>query len=524
MIIRRIYDSKLYKYHLNLIYWWIYLKPKLVVESLMPIADLYLRVSTDEQANKGFSLRYQEEVLRQYCNVKDYQIKNIITEDHSAKDFNRPEWVKWLMNAKQHRLNRADFLLFTKWDRFSRNTGDAYYMISVLKKLGIEPVAVEQPLDISIPENKMMMAFYLAIPEVENAWRALNVKQGIWKARREGKLVGLAPIGYKNAVTANGIKCIVPREPQASLMREAFKLVAEGNTNVTQLFRQLMDKGLGRLSNSFRRALKNPIYCGKIKVPAFDDQPAYYVDGVHEPLISEELYNVVQKMLGGKHNRWIERTDLNHRFPFRGLLKCPACGKHLTGSASTGKSGEKFHYYHCQGKCKVRFRTEMVDQTFLRQLEALKPKPEFIEYFKTQIRILIQEGLQVSKSRQCALLSKIEADIQRTHKAEQLMLDGVISGDDYRRIKLDMELGINILGEKLQFIRSQELNVERRVKQAMSTIQSLPQLFEKMDTRLKRNLIRLFFPTPLVSTNTHFLPTIPLEPVRILYGLEQAFK
>lgn len=490
----------------------------------MPTADIYLRVSTDEQANKGFSLRYQEEVLRQYCNVKDYQIRKVITEDYSAKDFKRPEWVKWLENARRYKLNRPNFLFFTKWDRFSRNTGDAYYMISILKKLGIEPVAVEQPLDLSIPENKMMMAFYLAIPEVENARRALNVKQGIWKAWREGKLVGLAPIGYKNTVTANGIKCIVPMEPQASLMREAFKLVAEGNTNVTQLFRQLMDKGLGRLSNSFRRALKNPIYCGKIKVPAFDDQPAYYVDGVHEPLISEALFNVVQKMLGGKHYRWIEKTDLNHRFPFRGLLKCAVCGKHLTGSASTGKSGAKFHYYHCQGKCKIRFRTELVDSEFSLRLGALKLQPAFLDFLKTQFRILIQESVQLTKSKRSILLSRIEADIQRTHKAEQLMLDGVISGDDYRRIKLDMELEINILGEKLQFIRNQELNVERRVKQAMSTIQNLPQLFEKMDTRLKRNLIRLFFPTPLVFTNTHFLPTVPWEPVRILYGLDQALK
>jgi hypothetical protein len=48
-------------------------------------------------------------------------------------------------------------------------------MISTLRRLGIEPHTVEQPLDLSIPENKMMLAFYLAAPEVENDRRGLNV-------------------------------------------------------------------------------------------------------------------------------------------------------------------------------------------------------------------------------------------------------------------------------------------------------------------------------------------------------------
>jgi len=43
-----------------------------------------------------------------------------------------------------------------------------------LRKLAIEPQAIEQPLDLSIPENKMMLAFYLAAPEVENDRTALN--------------------------------------------------------------------------------------------------------------------------------------------------------------------------------------------------------------------------------------------------------------------------------------------------------------------------------------------------------------
>ncbi|ULT38442.1 hypothetical protein KRR40_25355 [Niabella defluvii] len=58
-------------------------------------------------------------------------------------------------------------------------------MISLLRHFGVEPQAVEQPLDLSVPENKMMLAFYLAAPEVENDRRALNVFNGMRRAKKK---------------------------------------------------------------------------------------------------------------------------------------------------------------------------------------------------------------------------------------------------------------------------------------------------------------------------------------------------
>src|ERR1700754_4661767 len=127
----------------------------------MRIADLYIRVSTDEQADRGYSQRNQEEVLRRYCDLNGIQVRKVVYEDHSAKTFNRPAWSKLLLELRKHK-GQTDLLLFTKWDRFSRNAGDAYQMINLLGKLGVDPQAIEQPLDMSIPESKIMLAVYLA--------------------------------------------------------------------------------------------------------------------------------------------------------------------------------------------------------------------------------------------------------------------------------------------------------------------------------------------------------------------------
>lgn len=64
-------------------------------------ADLYIRVSTDEQADKGYSQRDQEERLRKYCELQHITIRKVILEDHSAKTFNRPEWANLLMDLKK---------------------------------------------------------------------------------------------------------------------------------------------------------------------------------------------------------------------------------------------------------------------------------------------------------------------------------------------------------------------------------------------------------------------------------------
>ncbi|MEO6284372.1 MAG: recombinase family protein [Dyadobacter sp.] len=98
--------------------------------------------------------------MPRYCALNSIGIEDTIYEDHSAKSFERPQWKKILFQLRQ-KGSKINLILFTKWDRFSRNARDAYQMINILRKLGAEPQAIEQPLDLSVPENKMMLAFTL---------------------------------------------------------------------------------------------------------------------------------------------------------------------------------------------------------------------------------------------------------------------------------------------------------------------------------------------------------------------------
>lgn len=234
-------------------------------------ADLYIRVSTDEQADKGYSQRDQEERLRKYCELQHIMIRKVIMEDHSAKTFNRPEWSVLLTDLKK-RKGQVALILFTKWDRFSRNTGDAYQMINTLRKLEVEPQAIEQPLDLSVPENKMMLAFYLTAPEVENDRRALNVLNGMRRAKKEGRWMGPAPVGYANKVTEDGRKYIAPKEPETTVMKWVFNTLATEQYHVEQIYKEAKLREIKICRSNFWKALRNPVYCGKIYIGPYIEE------------------------------------------------------------------------------------------------------------------------------------------------------------------------------------------------------------------------------------------------------------
>jgi hypothetical protein len=72
----------------------------------MITADLYVRVSTDEQADKGYYIRCQEEVLRKYCGIQNIAVRRVIHEDYFAKTFNRPAWSEMLKKLNKERANQ----------------------------------------------------------------------------------------------------------------------------------------------------------------------------------------------------------------------------------------------------------------------------------------------------------------------------------------------------------------------------------------------------------------------------------
>ena len=409
-------------------------------------AIIYVRVSTDEQADKGFSLQHQEERLRKYCELQNILVVGFFREDHSAKSFIRPEFNKLLERLKKEK-KIADYLLFLKWDRFSRNAGDAYGMINTLNKLGIEPQAIEQPLDLNIPENKIMLAFYLAAREVENDRRALNTIAGMRRAKKEGRWTGCAPIGYKNARNERNQPIVIQSE-KAPLLKWVFEEISLGISNPESIRIEALKKGLGTCKGNYYEVIRNPFYCGRVFIPAYKDEHEQTVKGIHEPIITEELFDQVQRVLDAKKKKWPAKQNAREEFPLRGHLVCKRCGNNLTGSSSKGNGG-KYFYYHCNPKCGERFKAEEANELFAKRLHEITFNEVSLDVLDLFCYSLFQHGGNGAEEEIEKLKTEIEKNKERLSNAQEMLLDKTIDSADFKTIKARYESTIYELEERL---------------------------------------------------------------------------
>lgn len=456
----------------------------------MKTADLYIRVSTDEQADKGYSLRSQEEVLKKYCEANCIRIRKIISEDYSAKTFERPEWKKLLIDLKKN-TGRIELILFTKWDRFSRNATDAYYMISVLRKLGIEPVAIEQPLDTSVPENKMMLAVYLTAPEIENDRRALNTIYGMRQAKKEGRWIGLAPIGYKNKSREDGRKYIDLIEPEASHMKWAFEQIGGGFFSAEATLKALWEKGFLCSKNNFLTALRNPVYMGKVRLSKFKDEEARLVDGQHQSLISEKLFYQVQDAIDGRKQQPKQPFLVPEPLALRGFLHCPKCTRMLTGSASKGRN-EYFYYYHCTSACGVRFRAGDVNSAFIKELRKFIPNSGMAHLYGQVVLDGYNSGARLAVDGRKELIVMINEQNAKISKARELLLLDDIDAEDFKTIKKDSEAKIVRFEAELNEITghtTKKIDLSPILEKATSNLINLDSIYVEADIAKKRQII-----------------------------------
>ncbi|HEY2580522.1 MAG TPA: recombinase family protein [Mucilaginibacter sp.] len=461
----------------------------------MKVADLYIRVSTDEQADKGYSQRSQQEVLLKYCEINKIQVRKTIFEDHSAKTFNRPEWTKLLGLLRQQR-NKTDLVLFTKWDRFSRNAPDAYQMIAALKKLGVEPQAIEQPLDMEVPENKMMLAIYLTAPEIENDRRALNVFYGMRRARKEGRYMATAPIGYKNRTMEGGRKTIVPQEPAASVLQWAFKELSTGQNTVIEIYRQAKSKGLPCSKNNFWHALRNPVYMGKILIPKLKNEESYTVDGLHEPIITPSVFYGVQDVLEGRKRKTKTKIVTQDLLALKGFITCPQCGKVLTGSASKGRTAH-YHYYHCNATCGYRKRAEEANDIFTAHLQDYVLNENAATLFKSVILDVYGAEYQSTSSAKKQYIDGITTLNNKITKARELLLNDDIDASDFRAVKAEAEREIAVLESKISELHVNKMSiaeVEKTLDSALIKLTALNTIFCNSDHYAKRKLIGSIYP------------------------------
>ena len=105
-------------------------------------AAIYIRVSTDRQAEEGFSMEAQHDILMQLIERKGLQLYKVYSDPGvSGGSFKRPGIQMLLKDMKD---GKFDTVIVHKLDRLSRNQGDLYGFISLINKLDVRLIIASQ--------------------------------------------------------------------------------------------------------------------------------------------------------------------------------------------------------------------------------------------------------------------------------------------------------------------------------------------------------------------------------------------
>jgi len=247
---------------------------------------VYVRVSTQDQAKHGISLRAQEEALKNYAKAQDYEIFKVYKDEgKSGKDIvHRPAMQEMLRDSE---LRKFQAIFIYKLDRFSRSLMDLITTIEQLKDWGIDFVSLQDKIETTSATGKLMFHIISAFAEFERNVTSERTKFTMNSKFRGGNLVTKAPKGYR---VVN--KELTPTE-NSYLIQEIYQTFHNNNISLTQLAKK------NNLSvNGLKKVLSNQTYLGKIKFAG------KIIPGKHTPLISQGLFDQVQNKL--KEKGWVK--------------------------------------------------------------------------------------------------------------------------------------------------------------------------------------------------------------------------
>lgn len=464
----------------------------------VPTAIIYTRVSSKEQVD-GFSLESQERACINFAQKNNLEILKIFQEEgESAKTTDRTQLQNMLSYIDKN-YKKIGKLIIYKVDRLARKNEDYVNIKIILRKYGVEIISVTENIE-NTPQGKFMELMLSGFAELDNDIRSQRTIEGMKTRLLNGLWSGKAPIGYKNTTNSAGEKIIELDQEKAPLIKKVFEEYTKGIYSFEDLAKKMNALGLKSFHGKkipaqlIVKILKNPLYYGKIEVPVWE----IYVQGRHEPIISEKIFNDAQKIMHGGKLSEIPRNKNNPDFPLRGI-KCGGCGKSISGGWKKGKT-KKYAYYGCVNKdCpqRIAINKNKLENEFSDFLAKLTIAPGQANILKEAIKVAFKIEIQAMANTNRKLESEIESLKIKNEKLLDLKLRDVISDEDFKKEKNKIKTRINELELSKQESGFDELNVEAAIDFTFEFIRTLPKNWKMIDIKEQKILRELLFPKNL---------------------------
>lgn len=266
-------------------------KKKQIINNVVRVG-IYIRVSSRQQVEEGYSLEAQERTLRQYCEIMGWEVHTKYKDEGiSGKKFNRPALQQMLKDAKTGLIEKV---VIVKLDRISRNTKDILCITDELENFGVSLVCIKDNIDTSSATGKLLRTVLSAIAQFESdvaRERTLVAKEEL---ALQGKFAGgNIPYGYEYDKEE---KEFWINEHEAIVVERIFSNYVDGKS-ANRIATELNSEGIATKRGGKWQAkqvlgiLTNRFYTGQLEWEGIVNK------GTHEAIISERQFNKVQKVL-----------------------------------------------------------------------------------------------------------------------------------------------------------------------------------------------------------------------------------
>ncbi len=302
---------------------------------------IYTRVSTDNQAEQDFSsCEAQEEKIKAFIKSQNnWEVFKAYSDaGYTGSNLNRPALQELLQDITQGKIN---IVLVYKIDRLTRSPKDFYQLIELFEKYKVDFISITERFDTSTSAGRLLRNIMLTFAQFERELASERTKDKMLERAKKGMWNGgLVPYGYKREN-----KKLVINLKEAEVVRLIYgTYVSTGS--LFEVYKKLKDGGIkdrnGKIfsKGAIHYILRNIIYTGKLKYSGKMYQ------GIHEPIISEDLFNLAQQI----HKEKIRKLRVYKDYLFGGLVVCNECGSKMTPCFANKRKDNKlkrYYYYRC---------------------------------------------------------------------------------------------------------------------------------------------------------------------------------
>lgn len=372
-------------------------------------AAIYIRVSTTDQAESGYSLQAQEALCRQYCADHDYSVIGVYADEgkSASKALNkRTELLRLVSDCEQ---GKVDIIVFKDITRWSRSASAFYKVQDRLDKCKVPWVAIEQEyLTTANPTGRFMVSCVLGTSQLEAEQTGQRIKFVQEAEIKRGHFPfppHCAPTGYTTEKHEDGNFLII-NEETAPIIRTIFKTF-RNSLNLQRCVEAVRSEyGVEYSHTTINRILRNTVYKGEFRG----------IQGFCQPIIEPAEFDRIQRP-----KRIYTASKHKGQYIFTSLVKCVHCGRTMYGLCSD----DKYYMYQCKSGCHNTITQNVLEQKVLEIVS-----PMFDDY-----RVIVKQRQKDN----AAISSKRNKLIQKKQRLTELYLDGIIERSEFDRRKNEIE-------------------------------------------------------------------------------------